>query len=142
MSGSRAGPTGPSRVRVPLSLRPSSPAGGVGARIDKLPGVRARPAAGRGAAIARGCYPPAAIAEAVPAVPSTEGGGVACPSRFQPQQTTAPLPAWIAQLCRPPAAIVKAVPAVPSTEGGGVACPKQSPPQQPNTSLPAWIAHL
>ncbi len=67
--------------------------------------------------------PPAAIAEAVPSVPSTEGGGVACP-RYEPQQTTAPLPAWIAQLWPLPAAIAEAVPSVPSTEGGGVACPK------------------
>jgi len=39
-----------------------------------------------------------------------------------PQQTTAPVPAWIAQLCAKPVAIAEAVPAVPSTEGGGVAC--------------------
>jgi hypothetical protein len=44
---------------------------------------------------------PAEIAEALPAVPSTEGGGVACPasssSSLALQQTTAPVPAWIAQ---------------------------------------------
>jgi hypothetical protein len=38
-----------------------------------------------------------------------------------PQQTTAPLPAWIAQLWEPPVAIADAVPDVPSTEGSGVA---------------------
>lgn len=41
---------------------------------------------------------PAAIADAVPVVPSTEAGGVACPYSFRPQHTTAPVPAWIAQL--------------------------------------------
>jgi hypothetical protein len=42
---------------------------------------------------------PAAIAEAVPAVPFTEGGGVPSPKELEPQQMTAPVPAWIAQLC-------------------------------------------
>ena len=39
---------------------------------------------------------PAAIVKAVPAVPSTEAGGGVSP--LTPQQTTAPVPAWIAQL--------------------------------------------
>jgi hypothetical protein len=56
-------------------------------------------------------------------VPSTVGGAAACPKSFQPQQTTAPVPAWIAQLWFPPIAIAEAVPLVPSTEEGGVACP-------------------
>jgi hypothetical protein len=59
----------------------------------------------------------------VPALPSTEGGGVACPFQLAPQQTTAPLPAWIAQLWYLLVAIGEALPWVPSTEGGGVACP-------------------
>jgi hypothetical protein len=67
---------------------------------------------------------PAAIAEATPVVPSTEGGGVV-PRRwllYQPQQTTALVPAWMAQLCQP-AATTEAVPVVPFTEAGGVALP-------------------
>src|SRR5262245_45224109 len=86
--------------------------------------------------------PPAAIAEAVPAVPSTDGGGVASPETFPPQQTTAPPSAWIAQLWPPPAAIAEAVPAVPSTDGGGVASPETFPPQQTTAPLSAWIAQL
>src|SRR5262245_48699158 len=49
------------------------------------------------------------MADAVPAVPSTEGGGVAPPWKFSPQQTTMPVPAWIAQLCALPSAIADAV---------------------------------
>jgi hypothetical protein len=41
---------------------------------------------------------PAEIAEALPAAPFTEAGGVACPISLAPQQTTTPLPDWIAQL--------------------------------------------
>jgi hypothetical protein len=41
-----------------------------------------------GAAVA----PPAAIADAVPALPSTEAGGVACPWERSPQQISAPVP--------------------------------------------------
>jgi hypothetical protein len=66
---------------------------------------------------------PAAIAAAVPALPFTDGGGVACPTEFSPQQMTAPVAAWIAQLKLSPVATAIAVPAVPSTDGGGVACP-------------------
>ncbi len=69
------------------------------------------------------CSLPAAIAEAAPAVPFTEGGGVACPTKLLPQQTTAPVPAWMAQLWPASAAIAEALPSVPSTDGGGVACP-------------------
>src|SRR5262249_61290002 len=94
------------------------------------------------------CTPPAAIAEAVPAVPSTEGGGVVSPLTSTPQQTTAPVPAWIAQLwpmgaqlkiqnSAPPAAIAEAVPAVPSTEGGAAALPTGSSPPHATPPVPA-----
>jgi hypothetical protein len=42
--------------------------------------------------------PPAAIAVAVPEVPSTEEGGVDWPAPSFPQQITALVPLWIAQL--------------------------------------------
>src|SRR5262249_61616682 len=84
----------------------------------------------------------AAFAGAVPAVPSTEGGGVVGAMPFPPQQTTAPVPAWIAQLWYPPAVIAEAVPAVPSTDGGGVVSPLISAPQQTTAPVPAWIAQL
>jgi len=48
--------------------------------------------------IAATTVPPAPMAEAVPALPSTEGGAVASPEALSPQQTTAPVPCWIAQL--------------------------------------------
>src|SRR5262249_38941225 len=71
VSGSRAGPTGPSRVRVPVSLRTSSPAGGMSFVIDKLAVVNLRHGTGLGGgggagsrAIARVWEPPAAIAGA------------------------------------------------------------------------------
>jgi hypothetical protein len=38
------------------------------------------------------------MAEAVPEVPFTEAGGVVAPNVPDPQQMTAPPPAWIAQL--------------------------------------------
>jgi len=52
---------------------------------------------------------------------------------LNPQQTTAPLPAWIAQL---PPEIADAVPVAPFTEAGGVL----SLPQQTTAPLLAWIA--
>jgi hypothetical protein len=60
-----------------------------------------------------------------------------------PQQTTAPVLAWIAQLVRTDAAIAVAVPAVPSTEGGGVDSWRNPlSPQQTTAPVPAWIAQL
>jgi hypothetical protein len=87
------------------------------------------------------CVSDAEIAEAVPEVPFTAAGGVAAPWVSAPQQTTAPVPAWIAQECKSPAAIAVAVPALPSTEGGTVACPQGLSPQQMTRPLSAWIAH-
>src|SRR5215471_17477461 len=106
------------------------------------PASRDTTCSGSGSAIARVWFPPAAIADAAPAVPLTEAGGVACNQSFAPQQTTAPLPAWIAQLCSSPAAIAVAVPMVPSTDGGGVASPSELSPQQTTFPVPAWIAQL
>jgi len=42
-------------------------------------------------------------------MPLIDAGGVACPKKSDPQQTTAPVPAWIAQLCPPPSAIAVAL---------------------------------
>ena len=78
---------------------------------------------------------PAAIALAVPVVPSTKvgaGGEI-------PQQATLPVPAWIAQLDRSAAAIAVAVPVVPSSDAGGDVWPD---PQQTTFPVTAWIAQL
>lgn len=64
------------------------------------------------------------MAQAEPAAPFTEGGGVAWPEVSRPQHTTAPVPAWIAQLWPLPTAIAEAVPPLPFTEAGGVDNPK------------------
>src|SRR5262245_47016375 len=117
---------------------PPRESGGMG--LVSLPGLISI-ATGSGAAIANVKFPPAAIAEAVPSVPSTEGGGVACPWSFKPQQTTVPLPAWIAQLCPEPTVIAVAVPLVPLTDAGGVASP-EALLQQITAPLPDWIAQL
>ena len=92
---------------------------------------------------------PAEMALAVPLVPSTEAGGEAWftvawrrTEKFEPQQTTLPVPAWIAQLCLCPTAIALAVPLVPSTDGGGEASPSPFNPQQITLPVPAWIAQL
>src|SRR5262245_49401543 len=82
---------------------------------------------------------PAAIAEAVPALPSTEGGGAG--PMMAPQQTTFPVPAWMAQLRFWPSAIATAVPPVPFTERGG-ACRMSLWPRQRLAPVPAWIAQL
>jgi len=70
--------------------------------------------------IAQLCHRPPSTALAVPEVPLTEVGGVACPSAFKPQQTAFPVPAWIAQTWESPTPIELAVPEVPLTEAGGV----------------------
>ena len=83
------------------------------------------------------------MALAVPLVPSTVTGGVDCPLfPLLPQQTTAPVSAWIAQLWELPAAMALAVPAVPFTESGGVDSPSASSPQQTTAPVVATIAQL
>ncbi len=82
----------------------------------------ASPAApGSGTAIASDESGPAAIALALPVVPSTDPGGLAAPKESSPQQTTALVPDWIAQLWRPPPAIALALPVLPLTDAGGLA---------------------
>jgi hypothetical protein len=75
-------------------------------------------------------------------VPFTDGGGAISGKPWIPQQTTAPVPAWIAQLWPPPAAIEVAAPEMPSTDAGGSVTPEPSYPQQTTAPVPAWIAQL
>ena len=61
---------------------------------------------------------------AVPKTPLTVSGGVAMSYRFQPQQTTLPVPAWIAQVWKLARRDVGRGPReTPLTASGGIAWP-------------------
>ena len=85
---------------------------------------------------------PSTIAAAVPSLPSTDGGGVASPSKSVPQHTSLPVCDWIAQLIKSPTATIAAVPSPPSTAAGGVALPRLLSPQQMVRLVSAWIAQF
>ena len=94
--------------------------------VELLPGLTkvakpTQPASVAHTAIASDERSPTAIAIALPALPSTDAGGLAWPEKSSPQQATAPVPNWIAQLWKGPAAIAIALPALPSTDAGGLA---------------------